>query len=132
MAQIETDQDKMQAARTQVLPKISSEPRTAARESAGATPARPERARDRIIADAKTAINGERELEYGDAAENFDRIAALWEVVFGHGVTVEQVALCMDLVKTARLVKNPTHRDSWVDKAGYSALGGELALSGLK
>lgn len=87
------------------------------------------RTRDTLIGSAQTAINGEREQEYGNASENFDRIAALWEVVFGHGVTVEQVALCLDLLKTARLIENPTHRDSWVDKIGYSALGGELALS---
>jgi hypothetical protein len=32
----------------------------------------------------------------------------------------------MDWVKTARLIETIDHDDSWVDKAGYSALGGEF------
>ena len=31
----------------------------------------------------------------------------------------------MDWVKTARLLNDLSHEDSWVDKAGYSALGAE-------
>jgi len=30
-------------------------------------------------------------------------------------------------VKSSRLIKTPSHTDSWIDKCGYSALGGELA-----
>jgi hypothetical protein len=36
------------------------------------------------------------------------------------GVSAEQVALCMMLVKISRLCQTPDHLDSVVDIAGYS------------
>jgi hypothetical protein len=36
------------------------------------------------------------------------------------------VALMMDWVKTARLLETIDHADSWIDKCGYSALGGSF------
>jgi len=83
--------------------------------------------RDEILDEAKTIINGDRHDDYGDAAVNFDRIAAGWSVILGTDVTPVHVALCMDWVKTARLIQSPDHLDSWKDKAGYSALGGEVS-----
>jgi hypothetical protein len=32
----------------------------------------------------------------------------------------------MDWVKTCRALKSPELEDSWIDKAGYSAIGAEL------
>jgi hypothetical protein len=32
----------------------------------------------------------------------------------------------MDWVKTSRLVESIDHEDSWIDKAGYTALGTEF------
>jgi hypothetical protein len=53
-----------------------------------------------------------------------------------NGLNVElepyDVALMMDDVKSARLCETPDHRDSWVDKAGYSACGAEVALDALQ
>jgi hypothetical protein len=37
------------------------------------------------------------------------------------------VALMMDWLKTSRLLGTLDHADSWVDKAGYTALGGEFS-----
>jgi hypothetical protein len=34
----------------------------------------------------------------------------------------------MDWVKTSRLLESIDHVDSWIDKAGYTGLGGEFAL----
>ena len=39
--------------------------------------------------------------------------------------------LMMDWVKTARLLTTMDHDDSWVDKAGYSSLGGEFSEENL-
>ena len=36
-----------------------------------------------------------------------------------------QVYLCLNQLKVSRLIETPTHADSWVDIAGYAALGGE-------
>jgi hypothetical protein len=52
----------------------------------------------------------------------------LWEPILGVPVTPEQVALCMNQLKVARLIKTPGHRDGWVDGIGYLACGGEIAL----
>ena len=83
-----------------------------------------------ILDQAKVLITGNREDDYGDAAENFGNIAKMWSVIFGIDVQPYQVAFAMDSVKTCRLIKTPDHVDSWVDMAGYVGLAGELALNG--
>lgn len=83
--------------------------------------------REATLDAASEAISGERQAEYGDAQENFERIATIWEAIFGHGVTEAQVALCMAGVKIARLSHSQGHKDSWVDLAGYAALGSEVS-----
>lgn len=73
---------------------------------------------------------------HGAPESNFERIAALWTIVLagrlkdGATIAPTDVALCLDAVKTARLIQNPRHVDSWVDKAGYAACGMEIASSG--
>jgi len=83
--------------------------------------------RSDVLEQAGAAISGDRHSDYGDARDNFANIAAGWQVIFGVDVTTAQVALAMDWVKTARLLQTPNHADSWVDKAGYTALGAEVA-----
>jgi hypothetical protein len=88
--------------------------------------------RDEVLDTAKELINGSRAKDYGDAYENFERIAEGWNTIIrnamnthGH-VTPQHVALMMDWVKTARLLNDIDKADSWIDKCGYSALGGEF------
>lgn len=83
--------------------------------------------RYQTLSEAADLIGGQRAADYGDAAENFAHIAAGWSIILGADVTAHEVALCMDWLKTCRLIGTPTHHDSWVDKAGYTALGSELA-----
>lgn len=96
--------------------------------------------RDEILDTAKELIAGQRAQEYGDAKANFDRIAEGWNIIVreamrGDGytpsndfspITAQHVALMMDWVKTCRLLETSNHMDSWVDKCGYSALGGSF------
>ena len=82
-----------------------------------------------VLNKAGELIDGERAKDYGDAAENFKNIATMWSVVFGHPVLPEQVALCMTGVKVCRLTKSLDHADSWIDAAGYIALGAEIATA---
>ena len=85
--------------------------------------------RDEIIENAKTLISGQRAVDYGDAKDNFDRIAAGWNIIVENAngpITAKHVALMMDWVKTARLLETIDHNDSWIDKVGYSALGGSF------
>ena len=85
--------------------------------------------RDEIIEKAKTLISGQRAVDYGDAKDNFDRIAAGWNIIVENidgPITAKHVALMMDWVKTCRLLETIDHLDSWTDKVGYSALGGSF------
>ena len=80
--------------------------------------------RDDVLALAQAAINGERQKDYGDWDKNAELIAAGWSLILGVPVPPRKVPPMQDWVKTARLIPG-NHADSWVDKAGYSALGGE-------
>lgn len=74
---------------------------------------------------ARQAVTA-RQTNYGTPEQNFSTAAAIWSVILGQPVAAHQVALCLDAVKTARLIADPTHADSWVDKAGYAACGSEV------
>lgn len=84
----------------------------------------------RVLDDAATTIGagGDRHTNYGTAVDNFTTIGALWSALLGvRPISAEEVAMCMTLVKLSRLTNSPNHRDSWVDAAGYVALGADIA-----
>ena len=89
--------------------------------------------RDECLDKAKETINGQRAKDYGDAYDNHARIAEGWNIIVraamnDRGYLTEQhVILMMDWLKAARLLNSQDHDDSWVDKAGYSALGSEFS-----
>jgi hypothetical protein len=83
--------------------------------------------RQDILTTAGDAIDGDRDRAYGSAHDNWQRIAAMWSQILGVDVTPAQTGLCMIAVKVSRLINTPAHDDSWVDLAGYAALGGEVA-----
>lgn len=89
-----------------------------------------------ILEEAMSAVKARGE-SYGDVAENFQRIADFWNVWLKHrgmladGAELDtlDVAMLNDLQKNARLVETPAHKDSIVDKAGYAACYGAIALA---
>ena len=86
--------------------------------------------RDEILEDARIKINGDRHEEYGDAAENFERIAGYWNAHLGLNgfITPRDVAAMMVLLKISRLHGDgPKDVDTYVDICGYAAIGGEIA-----
>ena len=87
-----------------------------------------ENIRTRVLRDAATLVNGQRNRDYGEPIDNFERIAAGWRVLLGADVTPHQVALCMAWLKMARLCETPTHEDSYVDAAAYAALAAQLVV----
>ena len=71
----------------------------------------------------------ERGEMYGDAYDNFTAVGRGWGAILGiDDIPAHQVALMMDFLKTIRCAINPTHADSWLDKAGYSELGKRIVL----
>lgn len=83
--------------------------------------------RQQLLATAALLIDGSRDEDYGPAEANFRRIAQMWSAIFDHSFTQEDVALAMVLVKIARLSWDQSKPDSWIDIAGYAALGGEIS-----
>lgn len=70
-------------------------------------------------------IGGDRADDYGDKLINHQNIAGLWSAFLGYEVTAHDVAICMMLVKVARLKHNHT-KDCYIDMAGYAAIAGEI------
>lgn len=87
-----------------------------------------------VLAEAAVIVSTDRATEYGPPEDNFAAIARLWRAHLHNRYSLDlpldgvDAALMLDLLKTARLARNPSHRDSWVDKAGYAACGAEVAL----
>ena len=88
--------------------------------------------RQKVLETAAKLIHGDRAKAYGDAYQNHQRIADGWNIIIEgaiekHGqITPAHVTLMMDWVKTSRLIETIDHEDSWIDKAGYTALGAEF------
>ena len=83
--------------------------------------------RKEILAEADRLTHGDREKYYGSALSNHQRIASLWSTFLQTDVTPAQVAICMGLVKVARLIETPDHLDSFIDLAAYASISGEIS-----
>lgn len=79
-----------------------------------------------VLKRALVIVEGRRG-SYGTPKAGMGTVARLWSVILANRVEPWQVALCLDALKTARIIENPGHPDSWIDKCGYSAIGAELA-----
>ena len=108
--------------------------------------------RTEILDTAKQYVSKDRNATHGEPEDNFQHIADFWNVwismklskktsdyhigdpVIKQGdldnlLDATDVAILMDLMKTARLITSPECVDHWIDKAGYSACGGGIATS---
>jgi hypothetical protein len=93
-----------------------------------------------IAAEAVEIVSKGRRQAYGAPERSFESIARLWNaylrnrrIIADDGlIGAVDVALMMDLLKTARLANDPAHRDSWADKVGYALCGAEIGLAGPK
>jgi hypothetical protein len=84
-----------------------------------------------VMTQALAIIYGDREKTYGRPHINLESIAEMWTVYMRriHAVrgthdtiTIEDVCQMMVLLKMARLINDPTHKDSLVDEIGYIGL----------
>jgi hypothetical protein len=76
-----------------------------------------------------TCVNliGERGKEYGEATENFKRIADIASLILSKPVTEYDVAMIMVAVKLGRLHASRANLDSYTDAINYLAFGAEFA-----
>jgi len=84
--------------------------------------------RGEILEEAARLTAKDRQNIYGDPRTNHRRIADLWTTYLENEITPQQVAICMALVKIARLMETET-LDSFVDLAAYAAIAGEIATT---
>ena len=86
-----------------------------------------------VLEEAIALIHGQRADDYGDAQLSFQRMADLVNPIIKKAdgnLTATDMALVMIQVKIARLQETPDHEDSWIDIAGYAALGAQIAITG--
>ena len=85
-----------------------------------------------VLEGAIALIHGQRAKDYGDAQASFQGMADLANPIIKKSdgkLTASDMALVMIQVKIARLQESPDHEDSWVDIAGYAALGAQIAIT---
>lgn len=87
-----------------------------------------------LLEEAIKITSVDRNQAYGNPEDNFNNIANMWRAHLKARYGVElvdaaDVAIMMILMKAARLSTNPTHRDSAVDVAGYSACLHDIQLT---
>jgi Domain of unknown function (DUF6378) len=83
--------------------------------------------REEILDTAKKYVTSDRNKTHGEPEDSFGMIAKLWSAYTEKEFTSVDVCVLLALLKVARIKNMPTNEDNWVDLAGYSACGGELA-----
>jgi len=78
-----------------------------------------------LLKEATELVGGERQEEYGDKLTNHTNIADFWSIFLKKKITAHDVAICMALVKIARLM-HQHKKDSYLDLAAYAAIAGEI------
>jgi hypothetical protein len=87
-----------------------------------------------LVEEAMSITDGARRKAYGSPEDNFGRIADLWTAYLGlinpkmqTYLQPKDIALMMTLMKIARIIETPDHRDSYTDIIGYTLCGAEIA-----
>ena len=78
-----------------------------------------------LLKEAKKLVEKDRHKDYGDKLKNHQNIAKLWSAFLDVKISAHDVAICMGLVKIARL-KHAHKKDSYLDLAAYAAIAGEI------
>ncbi len=84
-----------------------------------------------ILERAIKLVCGQRQQDYGEPEINIANIADGWNIIIKNAegkITPADVCTMMAWLKSCRLMSTPNHADSWVDAAGYIALGAQMAL----
>lgn len=76
--------------------------------------------KETVLEEASRLVNGPRREEYGHPSVNFTRVAKSWSAILDKEITPTQVSQCMIGLKLMRANQSPSHRDTWVDIAGYA------------
>jgi uncharacterized protein DUF6378 len=78
-----------------------------------------------VALEAHEIVNGQRRADYGPVEESFETIAAMWSAYLEVGLSAQDVAMLMVLLKVCRYGESRTW-DSLVDIAGYADCAGQI------
>jgi hypothetical protein len=78
-----------------------------------------------LLEEARKLVENDRHEDYGDKLKNHQNIAKLWSAYLDVEISAHDVAICMGLLKIARL-KHAHKKDSYLDLAAYAAIAGEI------
>jgi hypothetical protein len=78
-----------------------------------------------LLKETIKVITGPRAKDYGDKYNNHANISKLWSSYLDYEISPHDVAICMALVKIARLKHRKT-KDCYIDIAGYAAIAAEI------
>ena len=87
--------------------------------------------RETVLVDARYAVCGDRDHQYGSPEDSFERIARLWSAYLSRPLLTSDVANMMILFKVGRNITGEPKLDNWVDIAGYAACGADCQFSKL-
>lgn len=82
-----------------------------------------------LFKEAERLLKKDREDIYGNAEENYSRIAIIWSGLVGTYLSPNDVALMMAALKLYRAQTNPEHLDSFVDAIAYVAIAAQASSS---
>jgi hypothetical protein len=91
-----------------------------------------------VLQEAESLINGDRNNEYGDPNDDFNKTAKMWDIylksVYENRsyLLPHDVAALMSMLKLSRIAWSPDRRDNWVDLAGYAACGWDCVENSYK
>ena len=80
-----------------------------------------------ILTNASDTID-ERSATHGHYDLTLLRTSKLWGDYLEREIDPMDVAICMALLKLARVMESPSHDDNFVDLVAYAAIAGELAV----
>lgn len=91
--------------------------------------------RSEILEKADQAVSRARNISYGEPQDDFACTAEFWDSYITRITQVRglplirpsDISAMMILLKISRLANSPGEMDHWIDIAGYSAIGGEIA-----
>lgn len=86
--------------------------------------------RSQVLESARKIVV-ERECTYGGATKTLSAMSEMFSLYLDHPIEPHDVALIEILQKIIRLKQTRgLHADSWIDIAGYAAIGAETAFEG--
>ncbi len=78
-----------------------------------------------VLEEAHDLKYGDRKNLYGDAVENHERIAKIFNAITERNLSAYEVALMHVATKLVRTKANPNYRDSYVDGAAYLSIAND-------